>query len=347
MRLLFAALLVVSPLLAVNGSERGKRDSSLTPCDVQWDRGRRAPARECYTALLQSSDPAIRAEAWWALGDVKQANDVFRSAVDADQENPDLRVRWGYLYVQTHQESEAMKLFTEALEIDEDHMAAKLGTASVMGRRFEEKANGIIDEAIDEEPEQALAYRMKARLLLEQGDLDEAEKSLQIALEKGETLGRSPLETYALLASVDMQRGMMESPWTKKALEHNPRYGKLFEEAAHFFVITRRYREAVELYEKAVEVDPALWSAHADLGVNLMRENREEEGIRHLKIAYEGDPFSAQTVNSLRLADSFDNFRTYSNKDVLRSGAPALPGRSGDPRPAAQEGSGPAEALRD
>ncbi len=306
------------PLSALDGGERGERDPALSPCDVQWDRGRRPQARECYRKLLESSDPSLRAEAWWALGDVKQANDVFRAALAADESDPDVRVRWGYLFIQTHQESEALKLFNEALKLDEDHMAAKLGTASVMGRRFEKQAVAIIDAAIEAEPEQTLGYLMRARLQLEQGDSAEAEKTLGTALEKAESLGRSPLEAYALLAALDMQRGVEDSAWIRKALEHNPRYGELFAETAHFFVITRRYREAVEQLERAVEVDPALWSAHADLGVNLLRANREEEGRRHLEIAYEGDPFSAQTVNTLRLIDSFDQFRLFSSKDLLR-----------------------------
>ena len=47
----------------------------------------------------------------------------------------------------------------------------------------------------------------------------------------------------------------------------------------------RENLEAIELLQKAVSLDPELWSAHADLGVNLLRENREEEGRRHLEIA--------------------------------------------------------------
>jgi len=315
-------LLAAAPLLAVYGDERGARDPSLIPCDVQWDRGRRPQATACYRKLLESRDPAVRAEAWWALGDVKQANEVFRAAIDADESNPDLRVRWGYLYVQTHQESEGMNLFQEALKIDEDHVAAKLGTAGVMGSRFEEKAKGIIKEALESTPDQMLAHLMLARMQLEEGDRETGRKTLATALEKAESLGRSPLEVYALYAAADYQDGKLQSDWVRKALEHNPRYGEIYAEIAHFYVITRRYREAIEMYQKAIEVDPALWSAHADLGVNLLRENRDAEGRRHLEIAYEGDPFSARTVNTLRLVDSFENFRTFSNKDLLRSAAP-------------------------
>ena len=98
-------------------------------------------------------------------------------------------------------------------------------------------------------------------------------------------------------------------------MAHNPAFGKIYAEQAHFYVITRRYRQATERLRKAVALDPTLWQAHADLGVNLMREGLEGEGRRRLEIAYNGDPYSAKTVNTLRLMDSFGDFVTLSNKE--------------------------------
>src|SRR5690606_5577750 len=125
--------------------------------------------------------------------------------------------------------------------------------------------------------------------------------------------GRSPLETYSLFASLDLLRDIpvSESEWTAKALAYNPTYGKIYLDSAHFYFITRRYRQAIELDQKAIEIDPELYAAHADLGVNLLRENRNDEAYRHLEIAFKGDPFSAKTVNTLRLVDSFDNFKLF------------------------------------
>ena len=73
-------------------------------------------------------------------------------------------------------------------------------------------------------------------------------------------------------------------------------------------MITRRYREAIGLLRKAVEVEPDLYSAHTELGVNLLRQNLIDEAQQHLAVAYRGDPFSAPVVNTLRLIDSYGNF---------------------------------------
>ncbi len=317
-RLVAALLLVAAPVWAgVYGSDRGRRPAALEPCDEHWDLGRRAQARQCYSELSVSPDLATRAEAWWALGNVKLANDVFRDALKAEPENPDLRVRWGYLFEQTHQEGEALALFNEALEIDENHVPAKLGSASVLSGRFEDKSKKIVEEALEEQDDQTLGHYLLARMALEEGDLKVADEQLDVALEKAAKLGVSPLEGYALKSSLDLLRGKTESEWTRKALERNAEYGRIYAEQAHFYIITRRYREAIELYAKAVATDPELWSAHADLGVNLLRENRDDEARRHLEIAYKGDPFSAKTVNTLRLVDSFEKFKLYSNKDLV------------------------------
>ncbi|MBI1353944.1 MAG: tetratricopeptide repeat protein [Acidobacteria bacterium] len=312
------ALAALPATASVWGEEQGKRPAALEPCDASWDRGDRAAARQCYTDLLRSDDLAARAEAWWALGDVKSANEVFRDAIKAQPENPDLRVRWGYLYLQTHQEGEALALFGEALEIDEKCLPAKLGLARVFAERFEDKAQKLVDEALEANPESVEAHLLQGRLRLEVSNLAEADKSLDKALELAAAQQRSPLELYALKASVDLLRETTDSEWTKKALEYNPRYGEIYSIPARYYIITRRYREAIELYEKAVQVDPENWSAHADLGVNLLREAREQEGRKHLEIAFQGDPFSAKTVNTLRLLDSFEHFKTFSNKDLLR-----------------------------
>ncbi len=297
------------------GSERGFRSADLEPCDAHHDRGRIAQAAECYRLVLRGGDPAAQAEAHWQLGDLKSANDRFREAVRLDPENPDLRVRWGHLYIHSHQQQEAATLFQEALEIDEDHIPAQLGMARVLASRFEGKAVELVEEALEERPRQAEGHLLLARMALEEGDLEAARESLESALRNARDLGMAPLETYSLLASLEMLEGDPDNDWVSKALEYNPRYGEVYSDQAHFYVITRRYREATERLRRAVDVAPRLWRAHAELGVNLMREGHDEQGRRHLEIAYEGDPYSAKTVNTLRLLDTYDRFETFASGD--------------------------------
>jgi tetratricopeptide (TPR) repeat protein len=286
------------------------RPEPLRACDKQLYRGARAEALTCYRALVgQSSDARVKADAARAAGDVRTANSLFQSAIREYPEDAAVRTRWGELFLATHQTNDAVKLFQEALEIDARYAPAKIGLAKAAAGRFEEKTREWAEQVIDETPDDALgAHLVLARAALEDGALEEAEQSLDTAQRLAEKHDRAPLEVYALKASLDLLRGRPESPWTARALAMNPGYGEAYATPAYFYVITRRYREAIGLLRRAIEVEPDLYSAHAELGINLLRENKVEEAQRHLQTAYGGDPFSAPLVNTLRLIDSFDNF---------------------------------------
>ena len=287
-----------------------ERDASLRDCDDLLYRGERLGAQRCYSSLLSNSaDVRVQAEVAWSLGDLKSANTHFQSAVKLYPEDPYVRARWGYLFHATHQDNEAVKLFQEALELDSEFIAAKLGLAKVSAGRFELRARAWVDEVLAEDGEALEAHLLLARMDLEDGAIDRADELLDRALKIAESKGLPPLEIYALKASVDLLRGVTNSSWTSRSLEFNASYGEIYATQAHFYVITRRYREAISLLRQAVELQPDLWSAHAELGANLLRENRVAEAQAHLATAYQGDPYSARIVNTLRLIDSFDNFQ--------------------------------------
>ena len=309
-------LLTVGLLAADEAIVTERRHAALKPCDQTMDRGRRTEANGCYNRLLNSSASFwVRAEAAWALRDMHRANDLFREAVNLRPKDPYIRVRWGYLYLDTHSPAEAAKLFNEALSIDNDYPPAKVGAATVLANRFEGKAHDLVNEALKADPNLVEGYVLLAGMSIEEEDYEKAEEHITQGLQVTEELGESPLEFYTLRASLDLLQGRKDSDWTRKALEHNPTYGKIYADQAHFYVISRRYREATELLRKAIAVDPELWSAHADLGVNLMRQGADREGRKHFEMAYQGDAFNPKTTNWLRLLDSMKNFETSSNKD--------------------------------
>jgi tetratricopeptide (TPR) repeat protein len=300
------------------------RAAPLVACDKLLYRGSRAEAQSCYGALIaDTKDTRIKADAARASGDVRAANAFFQVAIKEYPQDAPLRVRWGELFLATHQNQEAVKLFQEALELDDKYAPAILGLAKVAASGFEEKTREYAKKVIDTAPDQAVgAHLLLARAALEDGSIDEGDKELDRALGLIKKRDLSPLEVYALKASVDLLKGIPDSPWTKRALALNPHYGEAYATPAYFYVITRRYREAIALLNKAVEIEPDLYSAHTELGVNLLRENKVEEAEQHLKIAYSGDPFSAPVVNTLRLIDSFDKFVVSRHEpDLTRPGA--------------------------
>jgi cellulose synthase operon protein C len=309
-RAVFGALLLLAASQAAATIEYGPdRPDALAACDQLQYRGERAQSERCYRALLdRDEDVRIRAEAARALDDPRLANSHFQAAARQYPDDPYLLTRWGELYVATHQNNEAIRLFQESLELDPGYWPATLGLAKVATGRFEDRARQWTAEVLEREPDAIGAHILIAQMDLEEGAYDRAAVRLDQALEIVERRSHPPLEVYALKASLDLLTGEYESVWTERALSYNPRYGEVYETLAYFYVITRRYREAIALLRRAIELKPDLYSAHAELGVNLLRHNEVDEAQRHLAIAYRGDPYSAKIVNTLRLIDSFDNF---------------------------------------
>jgi tetratricopeptide (TPR) repeat protein len=290
------------------------RPQALRDCDADLFRGLRTEAASCYTSLLAAADDLRdKAEAAWALENYETANNYFREAFDAYPEDPRVRTRWGKLFAVTHKPRDAGQLYQEALEIDPDYVPAILGMAELAAGRFEGQAREWVDDALKQDPDAIAGHILLARMELEVGNLEAADTSLDRALDLIEAKDYPPVEAYALKASADLLRGVFDSPWIDRALEYDPSYGEAYATPAYFFVITRRYREAIDYYQRAVEIQPDLYSAHTELGVNLLRENRVDEAYRHLVTAYRGFGYNPVTSNTLKLIDSFEHFtvRTY------------------------------------
>ena len=301
--------LAVLPAGAFEIEYEADRPAALRECDALLYMSDEAGAHSCWLSLVDDDeDPRIKADASRRLGEIQAANSYFRAAAQAYPDDPRVRARWGELFFVSHQSNEAVRLFQEALEIDPEYRPAMRGLVRIGAEGFSEQANEWLDEILDIDADDIEARLLRARLLLEDGAIDEADEHLRHALSVARARETTPLEIYALLASVDLLRGITDSEWTARALELNPNYGEIYATPAYFYVITRRYREAVELLRKAVTAEPGLYAAHAELGINLLRDNHVDEAFEHLRIAYDGDPFSTQVVNTLRLLDSFDNF---------------------------------------
>jgi tetratricopeptide (TPR) repeat protein len=315
-RILIVIVLVALPAaVSARGIHYGAvTDPAVLECDRLHWRGQLEDSRLCYANLLRIETPAaIKAEAAWALNNLKQANEWFRSAMAENPNDYATKVRWGDLFADSHQNGEAMNIYREVLAEDAGNAFAMLGAAQVLVDGFEDTANAYLEPLMTGQVPGDGAYLgawlLVARVALENGNYDEAEAALDAA---GDIVADSewpPLEVWALRASLDLLNEVQDDRWVRLSLEHNPNYGGIYATPAHFYVITRRYRDAIDLYQKAVDADPGLASAHEQLGINLLRDNQMTRARQHLERAYELDPFSPRAVNTLRLMDSYSNFR--------------------------------------
>jgi cellulose synthase operon protein C len=315
-----ALLVVVAPTVsALEFDHDPARVAPLRRCDADREHGRQREARRCYQALLAANqNPLLRAEASWALGDLRAANTQFRAAVAADGRSARARVRWGRLYLAAHQYADAARLFTEALKIEPNSVGARLGMIRLGAERFEGGALQELTALMTEQSQQLEVPLMLAQLELEQGDSKPAEQHAAHALELAEQQNRAPLEALSLLAAADLIAGRDPQRWIDRALAFNPRYGDIYLELGHFEIVRRRYQEAAVWLQRAVETEPDNWPAYEQLGVNQLRLGHAPAARRALERAYSGDPFSVTTVNTLRVLDSLPQY------DLIQLADPAL-----------------------
>jgi len=198
------------------------------------------------------------------------------------------------------QPADAVDLFNEALALKKDHAGALLGLALVAADNFESVAAGLAHKALASDPKLVEAQELLARLALEDNDnakaAEEANKAL--AIDAQSVGGR------AVLATIDWLAG-------KKDTAFDPHAARGYETAGHFFVINRRYEEGIQYYQKAIELDPQLYSARSQLGVNLMRLGQDKEAYTQLETCYNNGFQDAATRNSLKLLDSYKKFDTF------------------------------------
>ena len=107
-----------------------------------------------------------QAEALWKARRYNDANEIFKQLVALQPKNADFRVRWGRMYLDHSQPSDARDLFAEALEIKKDHAGALLGLALVAAQNFEHRAADLARKALESDPGLLEAQELLARLAL-------------------------------------------------------------------------------------------------------------------------------------------------------------------------------------
>lgn len=285
----------------------GERESNLLECDRHHWNGRTTEAEACFGRLLQTGTALQKAESAWALGDRREANRLFAEAAAADPSNPQVRTRWGYLFMDTWQYADAVQLFQEVIAEHPDYRPAHIGMAAAGTSQFTAGGHDALFAILENNLENTEALLILAKLYLEIRDTDGAEVYLDTAESLiGDSL--PPLQLYALRAASAYLDRQDIQPWVDRTLALNPVDGDIFVELAYFAEVTYQYRDAANFLRQGTRVEPTNWRARAQLGLALSKLDQVDEARQHLEAAYRSDPFNTDTVNTLRLFDTFSDY---------------------------------------
>jgi tetratricopeptide (TPR) repeat protein len=257
-------------------------------------------------APILSAQTLAQAEALWKARRFKEANEVFKQLELKEPKNPDYKVRWGRMMLDHAQPKDAEDLFGEALEIKKDHAGALMGLALVASEDFEARAAELAKKALESDPKLVEAQELLARIALEDNNNSRATEEAKKAL----AMDPNAEQGKAILATIDWLADKKETQW-------DPHTAKGYETVGHFFVLNRRYEEGIQYYRKAIELDPQLYSARSQLGVNLMRLGQNDEAYKQLETCYQNDYQDLATRNSLKLMDSYKNFVTFTTPTTI------------------------------
>ena len=264
-------------------------------------------------ALAASAQTLDQAESLWRQHKYQEASHTFQELVAQNPENPNYRVRWGRLLLERFNPGDASALFKEALAADPNNAGALLGQALVAAASYDASAADLAHKALKIDPKLTEAQELLGRVALEDNDPKLAREEATRALK----LDAHSLIAEAILASADLLEHKPADEWLTRIAAEHPKDGRGYETIGYFLQVNRRYEDGIAYFRKAIAVEPDLWSAHSQLGLNLMRLGQETEARQQLELSYNNHWRDDETVNTLRLMDSYKNFRTFRTSTTI------------------------------
>ena len=273
----------------------------------QEDRAR--PIYESFVKYYTGNDPesafelTLIARALVHLERFQDANDMYRSAIEADSNYLEAQLGAGELFTEKYQYGDAAQFLDDALKINPNSARAHLDVA--LNKRIDGGDDTALDRALSINPNFVEALALKAGLALETGQFDAAAAEIDKALK----INPRSLEARSLRAAMFYLQDKEFEPEIAATLAISPRHGGVYNTLSRYATITRRTEQAASFARRAIQIAPRLWDAHLNLGMALLRLGQMETGREEVEKAFKGDPFNLWAKNTLDLLDTMADFR--------------------------------------
>jgi cellulose synthase operon protein C len=297
---------------AADSEKSAKLESDLRRAEVldligQEDRAK--PIYESFVKYYTDNDPksaeelTLIARALVHLERFHDANDMYRSAIEADSDYLEAQLGAAELFTEKYAYGDAALFLDDAFKINPNSARAYLDLAR--NKRLEGDTETPISKALAINPNFVDAIALKAAMALEASHFDEAASELDKALK----INSRSLEAHSLKAAMLYLQDRDYEPEVAATLAIGPKYGGVYNTLSHYAAITRRTEQAAQFARRATEIAPRLWDAHLNLGMALLRMGQMETGREAVERAFKGDPFNIWAKNTLDLLDSMRDFK--------------------------------------
>jgi tetratricopeptide (TPR) repeat protein len=265
-----------------------------------------------------ASELTLIARALVHLERYQDANDMYRSAIEADPNEIEAQLGAGELFTEKYSYADAAQFLNDALQINPNNARAHLDVAKNKSIEGGEEMEAAVARSLAINPNSVDALAFKAGQDLEAGQFAAATTAIEQALK----VNPQSLEAHALRAAMWYLQDRDFEPEVGATLAINPNYGELYNTLSHYATITRRTEQAAQFASRAVQLSPRLWAARLSLGMSLLRLGQMTEGREELEKAFKGDPFNLWAKNTLDLLDTMNDFReTKRDPFVIKTAA--------------------------
>lgn len=302
-------------------SQAGHVDAALELGVILSSIGMRTEARAVFErvggALQVESDGlsfARTARAVATVGDPRQANVLYRAAVERDAGNPVIYQWWGELFLARHEDAEAARAFRDAIARDARWAPAYLGLSRALAPSDPDAAAAALTQALAIAPEYVDAHLARVDAALDAGSHEAAASALaavkELAPARYEVIARE-----AVLALADDRADAFEAT-AATLVERRPGSGEVFRLAAAAMARQYRFDDAVALGQRAVQADADDPRARAELGLHLSRAGDETAAYQALAHAFRNDPYNPVTYNLLNMLETLGRFASLEHEGV-------------------------------
>lgn len=185
-------------------------------------------------------------------------------------------------------------------------------------------ANELADEAIQTNPHHPLAIQVRAEMLIDNEQYEDALAMLEPAIARnGYDLPARALRAGALLL---LDRRKDFDAEKTETLSRSPLFSQFYRIVAERLQVQHRYEEQVAILEEAVQKNPKDYYALNELGRAYLQLGDEERSYQTLQKAWKGDRFNRRTYN---LLDLFEKHHQKTYKLVSVDIDPRQPGKGG------------------
>lgn len=279
----------------------------------EWGRKKQAQRLAQYFVDLFRKTPYpdarlsyVAARACILLNRFEDANNLFQDAHKLRPADWRILVAWGNLFRDKYNFKEAEATYQDALKGNPNCVTAQIGLITVGQQTGDHQTQKIFDDLIKKHKNRLDVIMQAARWYLMSGDKKKAEEFVKLALKKTKNNYKAvALSGHLALLQKDMNAFKRSAART---LAINSGYGRFYTEAGH--LLARRYwfREAIEMYEKAIAIDPDDAVALSGLGTTRSRLAEMASAKPALEKSFKLDPYNVWTGNLLSLFDSYKDY---------------------------------------